>query len=288
MRYPIERVAAIHDLSGYGRCALTVVIPILSSMKIQVCPVPTAVLSTHTGGFKDYTFIDLTDTLQDYLNHWKSINLNFDCIYSGFLGSYKQIDIVSKFIDDFKNNNTIVLVDPVMGDDGKLYDTIDEKMVMKMADLVKKADIITPNITEALYLLNEKHSNNLDDKKIKEYLVRLSNMGPKTVIITSCPETDKKTSVIAYNSLDKRFWKVKCDYIPTQYPGTGDIFASVLVGSLIKGDSLPIALDRAVQFVSIAIKTTFGYNMNPRDGVFIEKVLNSLDAPVTNAGYELI
>lgn len=112
---PVKRVAAIHDLSGFGRASLTAIIPIISSMGIQVCPVPTAILSTHTGGFNDYSFVDLTDSMEDYINHWYKVGIDFDCIYSGFLGSVKQINIVSKFIDLFRKDNTLVVVDPVNG-----------------------------------------------------------------------------------------------------------------------------------------------------------------------------
>ena len=125
----VKRVAAIHDLSGFGRASLTVVIPIISSMNHQVCPMPTAVLSTHTGGFKDYSFVDLTDSMVAFAKHWKKLNLDFDCIYSGFLGSVKQIDILDKFIDDMKRDYTLTVVDPVLGDNGKLYDTMNEEMV---------------------------------------------------------------------------------------------------------------------------------------------------------------
>ncbi|MGE4283570.1 MAG: pyridoxamine kinase [Clostridia bacterium] len=290
MRNIIPRVAAIHDLSGFGRCSLTVIIPILSSMGIQVCPLPTAVLSTHSGGFGNYKFIDLTDEMEEYIAHWKSLDLKFNCIYSGFLGSSHQVSIVSDFIKAFREQEQLVVVDPVLGDDGKLYSRFDNKMVKKISELIKLADIITPNITEASLLLNEPYPESMEQEQLKDWVLRLAEQGPKIVIITSVPDNTLKnrTAVIAYNNEDKRFWKVSCDYIPAHYPGTGDVFTSVIVGSLLQGDSLPIALDRAVQFISLAIRSTFGYQYPVREGVLVEKILGSLQAPVILSSYEIL
>ncbi|KAJ48800.1 pyridoxine kinase [Clostridium tetanomorphum] len=287
---PVKRVAAIHDLSGFGRASLTAIIPIISSMGIQVCPVPTAILSTHTGGFNDYSFVDLTDSMEDYINHWYKVGIDFDCIYSGFLGSVKQINIVSKFIDLFRKDNTLVVVDPVMGDNGKLYSTMSIDMVENMRKLINKANIITPNFTEAAYLLGEECDENISQSNIKDWLIRLSNMGPDTVIITSVPDFQKDNSanVIAYNKEDNIFWKVSCKHIPAFYPGTGDSFTSVLVGSLLQGDSLPIALDRSVQFITTCIKASYGFKYPNREGVLLEKVLDTLKLPVIVSSYELI
>ncbi len=290
MKTPVKKVAAIHDLSGLGRASLTAIIPILSTMGIQVCPMPTAVLSSHTGGFTGYSFVDLTDTMIAYKNHWKELNVEFDCIYSGFLGSTKQIDIISEFIDDFGTEDNIVVVDPVMGDDGELYETMDEEMIKRMRDLVYKADIITPNFTEATYLLDKEYDLHISEEKIKEWLVELSNMGPDTVILTSVPEdiNNKITSVIAYNRKTNKFWKVSCEYIPAHFPGTGDAFASVIIGSLLQGDSLPIALDRGVQFITACIRASYGFDYPTREGVLLERVLENLNMPVMMSSYELI
>ncbi|MDK2823011.1 MAG: pyridoxine kinase [Clostridia bacterium] len=290
MKRSVNRVAAIHDLSGFGRSSLAVVIPILSTMGVQVCSLPTAVLSTHTGGFEGYSFVDLTDSMEDFINHWKKLEIEFDCIYSGFLGSPRQINIISKFINDFSANNPLVVIDPVMGDNGKLYSTMDNEMVEKMRELIKKADIITPNFTEAAFLLDEKYDLNLSEEMIKQWMIRLSNLGPKTVIITSVPvsKVSKNTSVLAYNREDGRFWKVSCVYIPAHYPGTGDAFTSVIVGSILQGDSLPIALDRGVQFITAAIRASYGNKYPEREGVLLERVLGNLNMPVLSSSYEIL
>jgi len=285
----IKRVAAIHDLSGFGRASLSVVTPILSTMEIQVCAIPTAVLSTHTE-FNGYTFVDLTDSMPAYIEHWKKLDLKFDAIYSGFLGSVKQIEIITDFIKDFKDDNTLVVIDPVMADNGKLYDTMDQKMVDSMRDFIKKADIITPNYTEASYLLGENYNLEITIEEIKRWLRDLSDMGPDIVIMTSVPEKDKskETAVVAYNKKDDKYWKVSCEYIPAFYPGTGDMFTSVIVGSILDGDSLPIAIDRGVNFITAAIRQSYGHDYPQIEGVLLEKVLNHLKMPVMISSYELM
>ncbi|WP_020613751.1 pyridoxamine kinase [Sediminispirochaeta bajacaliforniensis] len=290
MKNPVPRVAAIHDLSGFGRSSLTIVSPILSTMGVQVCPLPTALLSTQTGGFENYAFFDLTHQMGEIIKHWKSLDIDFQAIYSGFLGSEKQVEIVSDFIVSFRGEDTIVLVDPVMGDDGATYAPIGPFLVSQMRQLVGKADIITPNFTEAMLLLDETYHEKTDLKAVKGYLRRLSEMGPRQVIITSVrtDDTPHISTVVAYDRDDGRFWKVDCSYIPAFYPGTGDIFASVVVGSILQGDSLPIALDRAVQFISVAIRATFGYKIPNREGVLLERVLGNLNIPIVAGSYELI
>lgn len=286
----VKKVAAVHDLSGFGRSSLAVVIPILSTMGVQVCSLPTALLSTQTGGFAGYYFEDLTEQLEGIIKHWRKLGLEFDCIYSGFLGSPRQVQIIADFIADFSANKPLVVIDPVMADDGKLYETMNEEMVVKMRSLIGKANIITPNYTEAAFLLDEKYHEDISQEELKGWLIRLAEMGPEIVIVTSAPDcqASKNTSVLAYNRKDGRFWKVSCVYIPAHYPGTGDAFTSVLVGSLLQGDSLPIALDRGVQFITTAIRASYGYEYPRREGVLLERVLGSLNLPVVAGSYELV
>jgi pyridoxine kinase len=289
MNGPVPRTAAIHDLSGFGRASLTVIIPILSTMGVQVCPLPTAVFSTHTGGFQDYRFVDLSGHMRSMIQHWRSLELSFDAIYSGFLGSSEQIEIVSAFIDSFAGKDQLVLIDPVMGDDGKPYGPIRPELISGMRRLIEHANVITPNFTEACFLLESEYRPRIDPGELKQWLARLSDFGPATVILTSVPldRAGRSSSVVAYNRLDGRYWKVDCSFLPAYYPGTGDAFASVVLGSLLQGDSLPIALDRAVQFVTLAIKASFGYDLPRREGVLLERVLGSLKAPLNSMTYEL-
>ncbi len=289
MLNPVKKVAAIHDLSGFGRASLTVVIPILSRMGIQVCPLPTAVLSTHSK-FKEFHFVDMTAQLQSIINHWKKLDLSFDAIYSGFLGSHEQIEIVKGLIHDFRRENQWVVVDPVLGDDGKIYAPLSQAHVTEMQGLIPEADVITPNLTEAALLLNKPYPRKISISTIKDWIVALSDKGPETVVVTSVPEGRRKnqTAVVAYNRKDQRFWKVSCNYLPANYPGTGDAFASVVVGSLLQGDSLPMALDRAVRFTSMGVRATFGYDYNTDEGILLERILDTLDSPAQISTYELI
>ncbi len=291
MKNPVPRVAAIHDLSGLGRASLTVIIPVLSTMGIQVCPLPTAVLSSTTGGFTDYRIVDLTRHMEDFIEHWRSLDLDFDVIYSGFLGSHEQVDIVGRFMRDFRREGTRVVVDPVMGDNGQLYGSMGPEMIREMKHLVKEADVITPNFTEAAFLLDEPYREDASLAEIKEWIRRLCDKGPRTVVVTSVPGmcgSRPGSAVVAYDREDGRFWRVNCEYIPAYYPGTGDAFASVIVGSLLQGDNLPIALDRAVQFVSMCIRASFGFKNPAREGVLLERVLSNLRAPVTASSYEIL
>lgn len=285
----VKKVAAVHDLSGVGRVSLTVVIPILSSMGFQVCPLPTAVLSNHTQ-YPNFSFLDLTDEMPRIISEWKRLGFQFDAFYTGYLGSSRQIQIVSDFIDDFRQSDSLVVVDPVLGDNGKLYTNFDETMVEKMRRLITKADVITPNLTELFFLLDKPYKELNTDEELKTYLRHLSDKGPEIVIITSVPvlNDNHKTSVYAYNRQGNRYWKITCPYLPAHYPGTGDTFTSVITGALMQGDSLPIALDRATQFILQGIRATFGYEYDNREGILLEKVLHNLDMPIQSSSYELI
>ena len=254
----INRVAAVHDLSCIGRCSLTVILPILSCMGIQVCPLPTAVLSTHLGGFADVSLCDFTRYMPDFSSHWRREGLSFDCIYSGFLASEEQIDVVSQFIDDFSANRPLVLVDPVMGDDGKLYSVYTEIMQENIKTLVRKADVITPNFTEACFLLGEPYRSRVEQTEpLKEWLERLSAMGPTKVVITGVPLPGNRIANLAFDREDGQFWQLTNDHIPARYPGTGDIFASVLLGALLQQSTLSEAVSRADDFVFAAVQDTF-------------------------------
>jgi len=270
----ISRVAAVHDISCFGRCSLTVIMPILSCMGIQVCPLPTAVLSTHLGGFGKPAFCDFTNHMPDFFQHWKKECITFDCIYSGFLASEQQIEVVCQFIEEFSQNAPLVLVDPVMGDEGKLYSTYTSHMQEQMKTLIRKADIITPNYTEACFLLGESYQeDHCDIARMKKWLLALADLGPSMVVMTGIPWGKKKIVNLGYDRNKGSYWEVANDYTPARYPGTGDVFASVLAGSLLKGDSLSMAMAQAADFVGLAIKRTFDAGTNPREGVLLEAVL---------------
>lgn len=264
------RVAAIHDLSGFGRCSLAVIMPVLSAMGIQCCPVPTAVLSTHTGGFEDIVIKDLTDYIRPALDQYKKLGIDFDSVYSGFLASAEQIDHCLEFFSAY--GSSLKVVDPVMGDHGKPYRTYTPQLCKRMGELVDVADVITPNLTEAAILLDEKYPLELTAGEVKSWLARLCKR-VRIVVITGVPLSEGAIANVGCDRETGGFWRVDCDYVPASYPGTGDIFASVLTGGLLRGDSLSIAMDRATVFTQIAIKNTYSYGTEPRNGVMFEPSL---------------
>lgn len=284
-----RRIAAIHDLSGIGRTSLMAVIPILSTMGFNVCPLPTAILSNHSQ-YPDFSFLDLTEEMPKIIDQWAKLGVNFDAIYTGYMGSPRQIEIVCGFIERFRRDETLVVVDPVLGDNGHLYSKMTQEMVEQMRRLARRADVLTPNLTEAFALLARPYKTDCTTEELKDLIAELSEMGPDTVIITGVPVPGQSglTSVIARSKSDLRTWKVTCPYLPAHYPGTGDSFTSVITGSLLQGDSLPIALDRAAQFILQGIRSTFGYKMDNRDGILLERVLPNLNTPIQAATYELI
>lgn len=279
-----KRVAAIHDLSGLGRCSLTVIIPALSAMGIQACPVPTAILSTHTGGFGDVVMRDLTDYISPALAHYKNLGTEFDCIYSGFLASTSQIDHCLEFFASYPN--ALKVVDPVMADHGKPYKTCTPELRKRMGELAAVADIITPNTTEAAILLGEPLDNfSYNSSEVKSLLVRLSELGPEIVVITSVFSGGECYNA-GYDKKNNKFWKVPYTPVNASYPGTGDVFASVLIGSVLRGDSLPIAMNRASAFLELAIKTTYSYCTDSREGIMLERCLDFLIGNPTLCSYE--
>ena len=285
----VRRIAAIHDLSGIGRTTLMAFLPILSTMGFNVCPLPTAILSNHSQ-YPDFSFLDLTEEMPRIIDQWEKLGVTFDAIYTGYMGSPRQIEIVCGFIERFRTADTLVVVDPVLGDNGHLYSKMTQEMVEEMRRLACRADVLTPNLTEAFALLDRPYKTDCTTEELKDLIAELSEMGPDTVIITGVPVPGQSglTSVIARSKSDLRTWKVTCPYLPAHYPGTGDSFTSVITGSLLQGDSLPIALDRAAQFILQGIRSTFGYRMDNRDGILLERVLPNLNTPIQSATYELV
>lgn len=282
-----SRVAAIHDLSGFGRCSLAVILPVLSAMGVQACPVPTAVLSTHTGGLGEVSIRDLTEYIGTALDHYRRLELEFECIYTGFLSNVAQVDLCLSFFETYPKS--LFVVDPVMGDHGKAYRTCTPELRSRMSELVKVADIITPNLTEASMLLGEDYTDTpLMSSRAKSMLARLSELGPRHVVITGVHLADGTMSNLGYDRDRGNYWRVDCDYLPVNYPGTGDIFASVLTGGLLTGDSLPIAMNRATTFLELAIKTTYSYNADTRFGVMLETTLHWLTEHTLPSDYHLL
>lgn len=270
------RVAAIHDLSGFGRCSLTVALPILSAMGAQCCPLPTAFLSTHTGGFEGFTFLDMTEEMPRVAGHWKRLGLDFQAIYSGFLGSAAQIGTVADFIRDFKGSGTVV-VDPVMGDHGEIYQTYTAAMCGGMTRLAALADVITPNLTEAALLLGVAYDTLPRDEAGFCGLVKaLSLEGKRSVVLTGVSLTPGQTGAMCFDARSGRTEAVQSAYVAHEFHGTGDVFASVLTGALVRGDGLAAAAAQAADFVRACAERTAAEDLPMREGVDFEPLLGLL------------
>ena len=235
------RVAAIHDMSGFGRCSLTVAIPILSAMGVQCCPLPTAFLSTHTGGFEGFTFLDMTDEMSKVADHWASLGLTFQAVYSGFLGSERQIGVVENFICRFRGPDTVVVVDPVMGDYGRVYQT---------------------------YTAGE--------AGLREITERLSLGGRRSVVLTGASLAPGRTGAVCFDARTGKTEAVQTAYVAHEFHGTGDVFSSVLTGALVRGESLSSAAGEAAAFVRACAERTAAEDLPMREGVDFEPLLGLL------------
>ena len=266
-----KKVCAVHDLSCIGRCALTVVIPILSQLGAQVIPLPTALLSSHTGGYKDFSFLELTEEMPKITDHWKSLKTDFDCIYSGFLGDEKQIEFVLDFaMYCRKKNNALFFADPVMGDDGIKYQTYTDKMCELTRDIAKEADVITPNLTEACILLGIPYREHFTKSEIKDMLISLSCNGKTSVVITGVHDTDYSIGATYFDRESGGFGNHFTKKLDVSYPGTGDAFSSVLLGALLHGRNLGESVFSAVSYVYSAVELTHRMGTPVREGILLE------------------
>ncbi len=277
----IPRVCAVHDLSGFGKVSLTEVIPIISAMGIEVCPLPTAVLSTHTYEFKDYTFCDLTGQMRGIIDHWNKLGLKFDAVYSGYMGSPEQLGILMDFMKEAKAYGALTVVDPVMGDSELVNNGFYSESVAALLDGMKElcgaVDVVTPNVTEACLLIDEKYPGRpVNNAMIKHYLKKLSELGAKHVAITSVMDSENSMCVAVYDGDTGKCYKVDCGYVNRLFHGTGDVYTSVLTGALLKGESIIEAANIAAGFVYKAIQATIRHpEIKIREGVLFEPVLAS-------------
>ncbi|MDR0958634.1 MAG: pyridoxamine kinase [Clostridiales bacterium] len=269
----LKRVLAIHDVSGVGKCSLTVALPIISAAGVECSVLPTAVLSTHTGGFTGFTFRDLTDDIPAIAAHWKKENITFDAIYTGYLGSVRQADMVAEIFEQF-GKNAVKIVDPVMADNGKLYPMFGQDMVAGMKKLCSKADIIIPNRTEAAFILGKDYYGGvLTESSAKELLDDLVSLGAKKAVLTGVFFDDNDLGAASVDSDSNEYSFAKNDRISGAYHGTGDVFASFLTGAIMRGKSLKESVQTAVNFTVEAIKLTAAECGSSRMGVRFESVL---------------
>ncbi len=252
----MRRIVTIQDISCFGKCSLTVALPIISAMGVEAAILPTAVLSTHTGGFKNFTFRDLSEDIPKIFNHWKEENIEFDAIYTGYLGSFEQIDQMKAFIDA-KPEKTLVFVDPAMADNGKLYAGFTPEFARHMATLCSKADIIVPNLTEASFMLGIDYVESGYDKAyIEDVLKKLTALGAKKAVLTGVSFNEKELGFAMYDSEADEFSYYFNERLDAKFHGTGDIFASTCVGALMRGKSLYEALQIAADYTVECIRIT--------------------------------
>lgn len=271
-----KRAAAIHDLSGVGKCSLTVILPILSAAGIECAALPTAVLSTHTGGFGEVVCRDLTEDMLPIARHWRREHIGFDALYSGYLASYQQIGLVRETFGLLRGSRTLVMVDPVMGDDGRLYSLYIPEMARGMADLCACADIIVPNLTEAAILLGRDYRPRLTPEETEETLRALSRLGPRRVVLTGVHFREGELGAACYDAGIDRMEYEAGPAVPGRFHGTGDVFASVLLAGLLHGNSLAGAVRLAVSFTAESIRRTADAGTDPRFGVRFEPGLPGL------------
>lgn len=272
----MKRVVTIQDISCIGKCSATVALPIISVMGSECAVVPTAVLSTHTM-FKGFTFRDLTSDISAIAEHWKKENFKFDAIYTGYLGSFEQLQLVSDFIDTFKTDSTAVIIDPVMADNGKLYPGFTPEFAVAMGKLCGKADIIVPNLTEAAFMLEEPYcGSGYDEAWVKGLLKRLAGLGAKNVVLTGISFSPDQLGVMGYNSETDEYFSYFHKRLNASFHGTGDLFASTMTGAYVQGrsllESLTIAADYTCECMDITLKNPDHVNY----AVEFEKAIPSL------------
>ncbi len=284
-----KRVAAIHDISGFGKCSLTVALPVISAAGIEVSVIPTAVLSTHTGGFTGFTYRDLTDDILPIANHWCTLGLKFDALYSGFLGSFEQIDIMEKVFDRLRSDETFIMVDPVMADNGALYKVFPDNFPDGMRKLCAHADIIVPNMTEAALLTRQNYREGPYTREyIEDMLKELAALGPQRVVLTGVYFDAHSLGTAAYDAQTGTVDYAFAQRIQGLYHGTGDVFASVLLSAVLRGFTLAESAQIAVDFTTQSIRRTQKAGTDVRFGVNFEEGLPSLgkrlDQSLTPAG----
>lgn len=268
-----KKIAVINDISGFGRCSVTVSLPIISYLGIQCCPVPTSIFSNHTG-FPEFFFDDYTDKMQAYIDQWKKLDLHFQGIMTGFLGSQRQIEIVKKFLRDFKDANTKVLVDPAMGENGRPYPTYTEEMCREMRKLVEHADIITPNVTEACILTETPYQEALSMKELSFMAETLVDIGARHVVISGVDMGSEVGNVVASHEMDSKLMKHK--KTGAFRSGTGDIYASIIAADMVNEVNFEESVRKAGDFVKEALAVTERMQIPKTDGLAFEEVLYKL------------
>ena len=265
----MKRIVTIQDISCLGKCSLTVALPIISAMGVECAIIPTAVLSTHTM-FKNFTFHDLSGEIEPIAAHWQSEGIAFDAVYTGYLGSFEQIDMVSRLFDSMMARGSLAVVDPAMADNGKLYPAFDLAFAKKMASLCAKADYVLPNITEAAFMTGIEYRESYDEDYVKRLMLALAGLGAKNVILTGVSFGEGSTGVMVYKSEAAEFYYYSHEKLPVSYHGTGDIYSSTFVGALMNGFDEGESVQIAADYTAECIRATLGSGKEKWYGVDFE------------------
>ncbi|MCR4840559.1 MAG: pyridoxamine kinase [Lachnospiraceae bacterium] len=267
-----KKIVTVQDISCYGQCSITVALPVLSAFGVETAILPSAILSTHTGGFTGFTVHDLTEEMPGIVNHWISEGIKFDAIYTGYIGDTRQFDIINDARKTLLNDGGLLIVDPAMADWGKLYPALDETIVEGMKKIVRTADVILPNLTEAAFLTGRDYIERPNKEQVREIIADLSAMGPDTVILTGVSYEDNKIGAAAYCRSTDTYHEYFTERVPKNYHGTGDVFSSVAVADIVNGKSIDESLKDACEFTVKCIKNTLG-DPNHDYGVKFESVI---------------
>ncbi|MDO4731142.1 MAG: pyridoxamine kinase [Clostridia bacterium] len=268
-----KKIAVINDLSGFGRCSISVALPIISAMKIQCCPLPTAILSNHTG-FDSFYCKDFTEYMDLYIKEWVNMGLSFNAILTGFLGSVDQISIVKNFLNIFKNKNNFTIIDPVMGDYGKLYQTYSVELANKMKDLVPYADILTPNLTEACILTKTDYKPYMSEKELAHLCEEMSKMGCRKIVISGLEKDDNLENFVYEDGYNPKI--VKVHKVGICRSGTGDVFSSIIAADTVNGVDLLSSVAHACEFIEKTLKKTVELDLPITDGICFEEFLTDI------------
>lgn len=269
----MKKIVSVQDISCYGQCSLTVALPILSAYGIETAILPSAILSTHTGGFTDFTVHDLTEEMPKIIGHWAKENIKFDAIYTGYIGDSRQFDIIKDMKKNLLSEGGSLIVDPAMADNGKLYKALNGTIIDGMRSIVAEADIILPNLTEAAFLLDEPYKESYTHDEIIDILKKLAALGPEITVLTGVSNADNQIGAAAYVKSEYKFIEYYTQRVPKNYHGTGDVFSSVLIAAILNGQALQDALKEACEFVVKSIKNTLSDDTHEY-GVKFESVLN--------------
>lgn len=269
-----KKIAVINDFSGFGRCSIAVALPIISAMKIQCCPIPTSIFSNHTG-FESFVWTDFTDHMQAYMDEWAKLDLRFNAICTGFLGSARQIELVKGFLQRFKTAETLAVIDPVMGDYGKLYPTYAVELAQKMVELLPYADILTPNLTEACILTNTPYREDFSLEDLDALCRKLSAQGPSRIVISGLP--------IAATRLGNYVWErghcpllIPVEKVGTSRSGSGDVFSAIIAADAVNGKPFVSSVRKAATFILKTIERTVEMGIPVTDGLCFEEYLGEL------------